>query len=69
MSMLKGRGIFEVILMSIKWLSVVVFILLIGCQQAIVSADKQTGNTNQVNSGADSDRQLQINKNTKSVSR
>ena len=59
---LEGRGIFEVIVMSFKRLSVLVLILLIGCQQAIVIADKQTENNARANSSADSDRQLQINK-------
>ncbi len=49
--------------MSIKRLSVVAFVLLIGCQQAIVNGDKPAENSSEAVSAAEPDRQLQINKN------
>ncbi len=54
---------FEVLVMSIKRLSVVAFVLLIGCQQAIVNGDKPAENSSEAVSAAEPDRQLQINKN------
>ena len=38
------------------------FVLLIGCHQAVVSGGKQAENVNQASSGMELDRQLQINK-------
>lgn len=48
--------------MSIKRLSLLAFILLIGCQQVAVNGDKPAENGSQVSSTVESDRQLQINK-------
>jgi HEAT repeat protein len=60
---LKSRGIFEVLVMSIKRLSVVVFVLLVGCQQATVNGDKPVETSGPAVSATEPDRQLQINKN------